>query len=152
MYLYICLGHLFSFPGLVWSVLVLRGRVYGPGLVWILLQFRLRDIRAGFCGGSALGHGGTFGYKERTPGNSGAVEGSSLFGGMRGEPLQGVYFSWLPVTNTICLVGSLLGHTTIPYLRESSFISLSWKKIWTYGISVHFPCLLQNKSSCRMVL
>ena len=44
--------------------------------------------------------------------------------------------SWLSVPNTICLVGSLLGHTTIPYLRQSSFISLSWKKIWTQEISV----------------
>ena len=45
MYLYICLGHLYSFPGLVGSVLVLRGRrAYGPGLVRILLQFQLRDI------------------------------------------------------------------------------------------------------------
>ena len=42
---YICLGHLYSFPGLVGSVLVLRGRrAYGPGLVRILLQFQLRDI------------------------------------------------------------------------------------------------------------
>ena len=40
-------------------------------------------------------------------------------------------FSWVPVPNTICLVGSLLGHTTVPYLRQSSSISLSWKKIWT---------------------
>ena len=45
MYLYISLGHLYSFPGLVWSALVLRGRrAYGPGLVRILLQFQLRDI------------------------------------------------------------------------------------------------------------
>ena len=45
MYLYISLGHLYSFPGLVWSALVLRGRrAYGPGLVQILLQFQLRDI------------------------------------------------------------------------------------------------------------
>ena len=87
--------------------------------------------RAGFCEGGAPGYGGTFGYKEGAPGNSGAVEGSSLFGGMRGEPLQGGYFSWLPVPNTICLVGALLGHTTIPYLRQSSFISLSQKKIRT---------------------
>ena len=45
MYLYVCLGHLYSFPGLVWSALVLRGRkAYGPALVRILLQFQLRDI------------------------------------------------------------------------------------------------------------
>ena len=31
----------------------------------------------------------------------------------------------------LCLVGSLLGHTTIPYLGQSSFISLSQKKMWT---------------------
>ena len=44
MYLYICLGHLDSFPGLVLSVLVLSGRrTYGPRLVQILLQFQLRD-------------------------------------------------------------------------------------------------------------
>ena len=75
-----------------------------------------------------------FGYKEGAPGNSGAV-GVSLHG-KRGS------FSWLSVPNTICLVGSLLGHTTIPYLRHSSFMSLNLKKIWTQGISVHFPCLL----------
>ena len=45
--------------------------------------------RAGFCRGVAPGNGGTFGYKEGAPGNSGAVEGSSIFGGMGGEPLQG---------------------------------------------------------------
>ena len=34
-----------TFPGLVLSVLVLRGRrAYGPGLVRILLQLQLRDI------------------------------------------------------------------------------------------------------------
>ena len=45
MYLYICLGHLYSFSGLVLSVLVLSGRrTYGPRLVQILLQFQLRDI------------------------------------------------------------------------------------------------------------
>ena len=68
---------------------------------------------------------------------SGAVGGSSLFGGMGGEPLwwgRGS-FSWFPVPNTICLVGSLLGHTTIPYLRQSSFISLSWKTIWVFPLS-----------------
>ena len=75
-----------------------------------------------FCGGGVPGYGGTFGYEEGAPGNSGAVGG---------EPSQGGSFSWLPVPNTICLVGSLLGHTTIPYLRQSSFISLSQKKIWT---------------------
>ena len=45
MYLYICLGHLDSFTGLVLSVLVLSGRrTYGPRLVQILPQFQLRDI------------------------------------------------------------------------------------------------------------
>ena len=58
------------------------------------------------------------GYKEGAPGNSGAMEG---------EPSRGTSFRWLPVPNTICLVGSLLGHTTIPYLRQSSFISLRRK-------------------------
>ena len=76
---------------------------------------------AGFCGGGAPQNGGTFGYKEGAPGNSGAVGG---------KPSRGGSFSWLPVLNTICLVGSLLGRTTIPYLRQSSFISLSRKKIW----------------------
>ena len=78
--------------------------------------------RAGFCGGGAPGYGGTFGYKEGALGNLGAVGG---------EPSRGGSFSWLPVPNTIFLVGSLLGHTTISYLRQSSFMSLSQKKIWT---------------------
>ena len=44
--------------------------------------------RAGFCGGDAPGYGGTFGYKEGTPGNSGVVGGASLFGSVGGEPLR----------------------------------------------------------------
>ena len=43
--------------------------------------------QAGFCGGGAPRYGGTFGYKEGTPGNLGAVGGSSLFGNVGGEPL-----------------------------------------------------------------
>ena len=39
---------------------------------------------------------------------------------------RGGSFSWLSVPNTILLVGSLLGHT-IPYLRQSSFVSLRKK-------------------------
>ena len=42
-------------------------------------------------------------------------------------------FSWLSVPNTICLVGSLLEHTTIPYLRQSSFISLVGRKFGYRG-------------------
>ena len=80
--------------------------------------------RVGFCGGAALGCGSTFGYKEGALGNSGA---------MGGEISPGASFSWLSVPNTICLVGSLLGCTTIPYLQQSSFISLSWKKVWNKG-------------------
>ena len=78
--------------------------------------------RVGFCGGGTPGYGGTFGYKEGLPGNLGA---------MGGEPSRGASFSQFSVPHTICLVGSLLGHTTIPYLRQSSCVSLSWKKIWT---------------------
>ena len=36
---------------------------------------------AGFCGGDAPGYGGTLGYKEEAPGNSGAVEGEPPSGG-----------------------------------------------------------------------
>ena len=36
-------------------------------------------------------------------------------------------FLFLYVPNTIYLIGSLLGHTTILYLRQSSFISLRRK-------------------------
>ena len=67
--------------------------------------------RAGFCGGGAPRYRGMFGYKEGAPGDSGAVGG---------EPSRGGPFLWLPVPDTICLVGSLLGGTTIPYLRQSS--------------------------------
>ena len=79
--------------------------------------------QAGFCGGGAPGYGGIFGYKEEAPDSSGAMGGSSLLGGMGGEPSQGASFSVLSVPNTICLVGSLLGHTTIPYLKEILQIS-----------------------------
>ena len=83
--------------------------------------------QAGFCGGDAPGYGGTFAYKEGAPGNSGAVGGEPSRGAVGGRGS----FAWLSVPHIICLVGSLLGHTTIPYLRQSSFISLSQKKIWT---------------------
>ena len=43
----------------------------------------------------------------------------------------GISFFCLSVPHTVCLLGSLLGHTTVLYLRQSSFISVSWKKIWT---------------------
>ena len=43
------------------------------------------------------------------------------------EPTQGCSFSWLSVSNTIYLIGSLLGPTTTPYLRQKSFMCLSWK-------------------------
>ena len=49
----------------------------------------------------------------------------SLYGGGAGS------FSLLPVLNTICLVGSLLRHKKILYLKQNSFISVSQKKIWT---------------------
>ena len=52
---------------------------------------------------------------------------------MGGDPSLGTSFLWLPVPNAICLVVSLLGHTAIPYLRQSSFIFLGWKKMWTWG-------------------
>ena len=77
-----------------------------------------------------------FGYEEGAPGNLGAV-GS--------EPAEGASFSWLPVPNTICLVGSLLGHTTIPYLRQSSFISLRRK----FG---HRGSLSISLVFCRVIL
>ena len=54
--------------------------------------------RAGFCEGGAFGYEGTFEYKEGAPSISGAVEGSSLFGGMGGEPLWGV-----PSLGCLCL-------------------------------------------------
>ena len=79
-----------------------------------------------FCGGGVPGYGGMFGCKEGAPSCSGAIRGKPLGAGRGG----GGSFSWLSGPNTLCLVGSLLGHTTIPYLRQSSFISLSPKKIW----------------------
>ena len=79
-------------------------------------------IQVGFCDRGVPRYGGTFGYKEGAPGNSGAVGG---------KPSKEGSFSWLSVPNTICLVGSLLGHAATPYLRQSSFIHLSQKKIWT---------------------
>ena len=66
--------------------------------------------QVGFRGRGAPGYGGTFGYKEGEPGNSAA---------MGGEPSWGASFSWLSVPSTICLVGPLLGRTTIQFLREN---------------------------------
>ena len=82
-------------------------------------NFNKGHTRVGFCGGGASRYEGTFGYKEGELGNLGA---------MGGEPSRGGPFSWLSVPSTICL-GSLIESTTIPNLRQSSFISLSWKKI-----------------------
>ena len=80
--------------------LVLRGRrAYGPGLVRILLQFQLRDIfKLAFVEGVLPDYGGTFGYKEEAPDNSGAMGVSSLFRSMGGEPLGGV-----PSLGCLCL-------------------------------------------------
>ena len=140
MYLYICLGHLDSFPGLVLSVLE-------KGLwTWVGPNSPVSTrghTHIGFCGGGAPRYGGMFGYKEGAPGSSGA---------MGGEPSWEASFSWLSVPHTICLVGSLLGCMTIPYLRQSSFIFLRWEKTWTEGISVYSPYLLQSTSSCHVVL
>ena len=46
--------------------------------------------QVGFCGGSAPGYGGMFGYKEGAPGNLGA---------MGGEPSGG-----LPSLGCLCLI------------------------------------------------
>ena len=54
-------------------------------------------------------------------------------------------FLFLSVPKTICLVGSLLGHTTIPYLRQSSFISLRRK----FG---HRGSLSISLVFCRIIL
>ena len=80
-------------------------------------------------------YGGMFGYKEGAPGNSGA---------MGGEPSREGSFSWLSVPKTICLIGSLLGHTTTLYLRQSSFISLGRKfgHRGSLSISLVFFCRL----------
>ena len=78
--------------------------------------------RLGFCGVAAPRYGVMFGNEEGAPGNSGV---------MGGETSWGASFSWLSVSNTICLVDSVLGHTAILYLRQSSFISLSQEKFWT---------------------
>ena len=66
--------------------------------------------QVGFCGGGTPGYGSKFGYKKGEPGNSGVMGGEPSWDGGEGFLL-------------ICLVGSLLGHTTISYLRQSSFIS-----------------------------
>ena len=116
--------HLYSFPGLVWSILVLRGRrVYGPGLVRILLQFQLRDILELAFVEEVLPDMGARSDTRKKHQATWELWEVSLHGGR-------CSFSWLSVPDTICLVGSLLGHTTIPYLRQSSFISLSLKKMW----------------------
>ena len=122
MYLYICLGHLDSFTGLVLSVLVLSGRrTYGPRLVQILPQFQLRDILE-------------LAFVEAVLPDMGAQLETRKEHQATREPWEVSLHGRLPplgclMPNTICL--SVLGDTTIPYLRQSSFITLRWKKIWT---------------------
>ena len=76
----------------------------------------------GFCGGGAPNMGAHMGTRKEHQATWELWQ-VRLYGG-----LPSLGFS---VPDTICLVGSLLGHTTIPYLRQSSFISLSQKKICT---------------------
>ena len=90
--------------------------------------------RVGFCGGAALGCGSTFGYKEGAPDNSGAVGGG---------PSQGDSFSWLSVPNTICLVGSLLGPTTIPFFPSYLLV----RRIFGHRGSLSISLV-----SCRIIL
>ena len=53
--------------------------------------------RVAFCGGSAPGYGGTFGYKEGEPGNSGTMGGEPSRGEEGGVPfLGGLYLAHLP--------------------------------------------------------
>ena len=49
-------------------------------------------IQVGFCDRGVPRYGGTFGYKEGAPRNSGAVGG---------EPSQGGSFSWLPLPSRL---------------------------------------------------
>ena len=100
MYLYICLDHLYSFPGLVSSVFILRGRkAYGPGLAQIPLQFLLRDIlELAFVKGVFTDMGIHLDTGKEHQGNWGA---------MGGERSRWASFSWLFAPNTICLVGPL---------------------------------------------
>ena len=96
MYAYICLGHLYSFPDLNWSVLALRGRsTYLPRLVQILLQFQLRNIL-------------TLAFVEGVHPNMGHVwilgRSTKQLGSYERWAFTGGSFCWLSVLNTICLV------------------------------------------------
>ena len=106
-------------------ILVQRGRrAYGPGLVRILLHFQLRDIlELASVDGVSPDMGACLDTRKEHQATQEPWE-VSLHEGK-------ISFPWMSVPNTIFLVGSLLGHTTIPCLRQSSFISLSQKKIWT---------------------
>ena len=93
-----------------------------------ILQFQLRDIlELAFVEEVLPDMGAGLGTRKEHQATRELWE-VNLHGGVGGGWGS---FSWLPVPNTICLVGSLLGCTTTPYLRQSSFISLSRKKIWT---------------------
>ena len=122
---YICLGHLYSFPGLVCSVLVLKGRrAYGPEVVQILLQFQLRDIlELAFVEGVLWDMEASLDTRKKHQTTRELWEAPVFWGAWEVAHLGGS-FSWLPVPNTICLVGSLLRSTTIPYLKHRSLILL----------------------------
>ena len=51
--------------------------------------------------------------------------------------------------NTICLAGSHLGYTSIPYLRQSSFISLQFSSVQFSSFIQSYPTLC-NHMDCSM--
>ena len=90
--------------------------------------------QAGFCGGGAPGYGGIFGYKEEAPDSSGAMGGSSLLGGMGGEPFGGG--------------GSFLqkDKNVVFTIRSGSFSSLITHQLEISGRNLILMCTRPNSS------
>ena len=89
-----------------------------PELIQMLLQFQLRDILVLAFVEGMLPDMGAHLHTRKEPQATRELWEVSLHEGV-------------PFLGCLCLVGSLLGRTTVPYLRQSSFIFLSQKKIWT---------------------
>ena len=74
-------------------------------------------------------------------------------GGWQGAVRVGS-FSWLPVPNTICLVGSLLGRTTIPCAWKAAVhgVTEGWTRLSEFTLTFHFHALEKEMATPSNVL
>ena len=129
------MDHLYSFPNPVWFPLALGVR-RAHGSRWVPSSLTKGHTQA--SGEGVQGMGVFWLYWG----------GSTRWFWSSGRwTFKGASFSWSSVSNTLCLACSHL----IPHLRQSAFMSLNGRK-FEHRKSTHFPCVLNKKSNCRIVL